>query len=90
MFGTFLDFWEIFRLWLCFISGDKNWPSWKDDARDQDNVSNKDKDNPTDIWDNGGKFWQLRTSIHDNFCYPTIKSDTGQQSQFLQCLNLNS
>ena len=31
-------------------------------------------------------FWQLRTWIHDNLCYLTIKSDTGQHSQFLRCL----
>ena len=29
------------------------------------------------------QFWQLRTWVHDNFCYQTIKSDTGQNSQFL-------
>ena len=28
---------------------------------------------------------QLRTWIHDNFCYLTINCDTGQHSQFLQC-----
>ena len=28
---------------------------------------------------------QLRTWIHDNLCYLTIKSDTGQHSQFLRC-----
>ena len=47
--------WPIWEQWLCFISGDKNWPSWKNDDRDQDNDSNKDndKDNPRtfDIWD---------------------------------------
>ena len=32
------------------------------------------------------QFWQLRTWIHDNLCYLTIKSDTGQHSQFLRCL----
>ena len=31
-------------------------------------------------------FWQLRTWIHDNLCYLTIKSDSGQHSQFLRCL----
>ena len=34
------------------------------------------------------QFWQLRTWIHDNLCYLTIKSDTGQHSQFLRCLFL--
>ena len=32
------------------------------------------------------QFLQLRTWIHDNLCYLTIKSDTGQHSQFLRCL----
>ena len=27
------------------------------------------------------QFWQLKTWIHDNLCYPTIKSDTGQHWQ---------
>ena len=32
------------------------------------------------------QFWQLRTWIHDNLCYLTIKSDTGHYSQYLRCL----
>ena len=32
------------------------------------------------------QFRQLRTWIHDNLCYLTIRSDTGQHSQFLRCL----
>ena len=32
------------------------------------------------------QFLQLRTWIHDNLCYLTIKSDTGQHSQVLRCL----
>ena len=45
------------------------------------------KDNPSDLWHLGHwlQFWQLRTWIHDNLCYLTIKSDTGQHSQFLRC-----
>ena len=31
------------------------------------------------------QFWRLRTWIHDNLCYLTIKSDIGQHSQFLRC-----
>ena len=31
--------------------------------------------------------WQSRTWIHDNLCYLTIKSDTGQHSQFLRCFS---
>ena len=30
------------------------------------------------------QFWQLGTWFHDNLCYLTIKSDTGQHSQFLR------
>ena len=43
------------------------------------------KDNPGDLWHlrHWLQFWQLRTWVHDNFCYQTIKSDTGQNSQFL-------
>ena len=29
-------------------------------------------------------YWHLRTWIHDNLCYLTIKSDSGQHSQFLR------
>ena len=36
------------------------------------------------------QFWQSKTWIHDNLCYLTIKSDTGQHSQFLQCLSFLS
>ena len=32
------------------------------------------------------KFWQFW--IQDNLCYQTIKSDTGQHSQFLRCLHI--
>ena len=45
------------------------------------------KDNPGDLlhlrhW---LQFWQGKTWIHDNLCYLTIKSDTGQHSQFVRC-----
>ena len=33
------------------------------------------------------QYWQLRTWILDNLCYLTIKSDTGQHSQFLRCFS---
>ena len=36
------------------------------------------------------QFLQLRTRIHDNLCYLTIKSDTGQHSQFLRCFTVES
>ena len=32
--------------------------------------------------------WQLRTWIHNSLCFLTIKSDTGQHSQFLRCYKL--
>ena len=37
------------------------------------------------IFDNNF-WWQLRTWIHDNLCDLTIKSDSGQHSQFLRSL----
>ena len=42
---------------------------------------------PRDFWPlrHWLEFWQLRTWIHDNLCDLTIKSDTGQHSQFLRC-----
>ena len=51
-------------------------------------------DNFDNVWLFGqiGDLWhlrhwfQLRTWTHDNFCYLTIKSDTGQYLQFLRCL----
>ena len=45
------------------------------------------QDNPADLWHlrHWLQFWQLRPWIHDNFCYLTIKSDSGQHSQFLRC-----
>ena len=46
------------------------------------------KSDPSDLWHlrHWLHFWQLRTWIPDNLCYLTIKSDTGQHSQFLRCL----
>ena len=45
------------------------------------------KDNPGDLWHlrHWLQFWQLRTWIHDSFCYLTINCDTGQHSQYLRC-----
>ena len=45
------------------------------------------QDNPADLCQlrHWLQFLQLRTWIHDNFCYLTFKSDSGQHSQFLQC-----
>ena len=37
-----------------------------------------------EVW-NCCHYRQLRTWVHDNHCYLTIKSDTGQHSQFLRC-----
>ena len=36
------------------------------------------------------QFWQLRNWIHDKLCFLTIKSDTGQHSQFLRCFACQS
>ena len=46
-----------------------------------------DNDNHRDVWPlrHWLQFWQLRTWIHDSLCDLTIKSDTGQHSQFLRC-----
>ena len=48
------------------------------------------KDSPVDLWHlrHRLQFWQLKTWIHDNHFYLTIKSDTGQHSQFLRCFSL--
>ena len=48
-----------------------------------------EKDNPCDFWHlrQWLQFRQLSTRIHDNLCYLTIKSDTGQQLQFLRCFS---
>ena len=45
------------------------------------------KSDPSDLWHlrHWLHFWQLRTWFLDNLCYLTIKSDTGQHSQFLRC-----
>ena len=44
-------------------------------------------DNPNDLWHltHWLQFWWLNYWIHNNLCYLTIKSDTGQHSQFLRC-----
>ena len=53
------------------------------DNFDNDNAS----DNPWDLWHlrHWLQLWQLRSWIHDNLCYLTIKSDTGRHRQFLRC-----
>ena len=45
-----------------------------------------------DLWllKHWSQFWRLRNWIYDNLCYLTIKSDTGQHSQFLQCFKHRS
>ena len=49
---------------------------------------NCERTNHADLWQfrHWLQFWQLRTWIHDNLCYLTIKSDSGKHSQFLRCL----
>ena len=39
-----------------------------------------------EVW-NCCHFRQLKTWLHDNLCYLTIKSNTGQHSQFLRCFH---
>ena len=38
-----------------------------------------------DIWDTDYNSDNWKPEYHDNLCYMTIKSDTGQHLQFLQC-----
>ena len=60
----------------------------KDNDKDKDILRTPPKSNPRDLWHlkHWLQFWQLRTWIHDNLCDLTINCDTGQHSQFLQCL----
>ena len=62
----------------------------KDNDIDKDNDKRNYKDNPRDLWHlrRWLQFRQLRTWIHDNLCCLTIKSDTGQHSQFLRCFDI--
>ena len=48
------------------------------------NAHNCGTKNPGDLWHlrHWLQFWQLRTWIHENLCYLTIKSDSGQHSQY--------
>ena len=69
-------------------SDEGTWPDLtKDKNKDKGNYKDNDIDNPRDLshlrhW---SQFWQLRTWFHNNLCCLTIKSDTGQHSQFLRC-----
>ena len=49
------------------------------------------KSDPSDLWHlrHWLHSWQLKTWIHDNLCYLTIKSDTRQHSGFLRCLYIS-
>ena len=90
-FWQFFDNFDNFNICLQF------WQFWQF-LTIGDNLHNSDncfyhfdnwKDNPGNLlhlrhWLH---FWQLRTWIHDNRCYLTIKSDTGQHSQFLRCFS---
>ena len=66
--------WDIWSEW----GGDMTWPKKRQRQRQMTMI---------DMWHL--RHWlqlrQLRTWIHDNLCYLTIKSDTGQHSQFLRC-----
>ena len=79
---------ETCDLWnICSERWEDMTKKYKDKYKDND----KDKDilsNPRDLWHlrRWLQFWQLRTWIHDNLCDLTINCDTGQHSQFLQCL----
>ena len=60
--------------------------TWPDQKKDKD--KDKEKRTMIDLWHL--RHWlhlrQLRTWIHDNLRYLTIKSETAQHSQFLRCL----
>ena len=62
--------------------------TWPDQKRQRKRQRQRQR-TMTDLWHL--RHWlqlrQLRTWIHDNLCYLTIKSDTGQHSQFLRCLH---
>ena len=49
--------------------------------------STPSRSNPGDLWPLRHWFqvWKLRAWLHDNLCYLTLKSDTGQHLQFLRC-----
>ena len=80
------DLWDIWSEWW----GDMTWPKKYNDNdkyKDKGNYKDNDIDNPRDLshlrhW---SQFWQLRTWFYNNLCCLTIKSDTGQHSQFLRC-----
>ena len=71
-FGNIDQFWLIFTMLKIL---------------DKDQYKDIKKDNPRDLWHlrHWLQFCQLRTWNHDNLCDPTFKSDTGENSQFLQC-----
>ena len=80
------DLWDISsELW-----GDMTWPKKYNDNdkyKYKDNYKDNDIDNPRDLshlrhW---SQFWQLRTWFYNNLCCLTIKSNTGQHLQLLQC-----
>ena len=89
------DLWDIWSDWW----GDMTWPKKETMIKTNTKTETMTKTNtfrehlqrdPRDLWDlrHWLQFWQLRTWFHDNLCYQTIKSDTGQHSQFLRCLLL--
>ena len=80
------------------------WSEWREDMtwptkrqrhiqrQRQIHLESTFKEHPSDLWHmrHWLHFWQLRTWIHDNLCCLTIKSDTGQHSQFLRCFYFHS
>ena len=94
-FVNFCQFWQFLTILTILTISDNFYNCqffWiflttSDNCDSLDNFDPNDKDNPSDLWHlrHRLQFWQLRTWIHDNLCYLTIKSDTGQHSQFLRC-----
>ena len=78
------DLWPLRR--MIIVTMRHNWPKTKTVTKTK-TMTNTVRD----LWHlrHWLQFWQLWTWFHDNFCCLTIKSDTGQHSQFLWCLEQN-
>ena len=70
-------------LWDIFDQSDED--TWHDQQRQRHSENTTTNTYGIEVW-NCWHFRHLRTWVHDNHCYQGIKSDTGQHSQFLQCL----
>ena len=96
--NNFWQFWQLLTILTIFTIFD-NFNIFFTILTIDDNFYNLDNcfchfdnwnDNHEDLWylRHWLQFWQLRTWIHDNLTYLTIKSDAGQNSQLLRCLRV--